>query len=368
MSNFLTLNSVSKLIKALGTTNTFLVEGQPGIGKSAILKQLNLPQFRLDCARLQDSADVLFPFVDTENQSIKFKLVGMLSGLMKHIEKGEPVAIMVDELGKAPRIAMNALITLFVDRYIDEYSLPEGSVVFATTNLATDGVGDNIPSHVYNRLTAIKCKGPSYEDWMHHAMQHEIDPILITWAHEYPYAFDTYADKTVTISSEENEFNFNPRHGDRAKHFCSPRSLFAASPIVKGREAFTNTEFEAALAGTVGAAAAASIVTFTNYSDQIPSIKEVIEKGSKLKPLEGIHSVMGAVLYASKSTRENVNKIVAYLDRCESAEPVTLYAQFLIRQPTTSQLVVNKRLQEIITDFCNSGYYEMQGLSAAPKV
>lgn len=368
MSDFLSLNSVSKLIKTLGTANTFLVEGQPGIGKSAILKQLDLPQFRLDCARLQDSADILFPFVDTENQSIKFKLVGMLSGLMKHIEKGEPVAIMVDELGKAPRIAMNALITLFVDRYIDEYQLPQGSIVFATTNLATDGVGDNIPSHVYNRLTAIKCKGPSYEDWMYHAMENNIDPVLIAWAHDNPYAFDTYADKTTAIKSEENQYNFNPRHAERSKHFCSPRSLFAASSIVKSRESFTNVEFEVALAGTIGAAAAASIVTFTNYADEIPPIKDVIEKGSKLKPLAGIHSVMGAVLYASKSTKENVDSIVAYLDRCDSQEPVTLYAQFLLRQPTTASLVFNKRLQQIITEFCNSSLYVIEGRPQAPKV
>ena len=59
------LNQAASLIRNIGTTNTVLLEGQPGVGKSAVLKMLatELPDYMpcyIDCANL-DLGDLGMP-------------------------------------------------------------------------------------------------------------------------------------------------------------------------------------------------------------------------------------------------------------------------------------------------------------------
>jgi hypothetical protein len=58
------------------------------------------------------------------------------------------------------------LLPVILERRLGDVPLPEGSIVFATTNLSTDGVGDNIPPHAYNRMTVCDFANPSVDDWI----------------------------------------------------------------------------------------------------------------------------------------------------------------------------------------------------------
>jgi hypothetical protein len=353
-TQFLHLSSVAKQIELLGKTNTFLVEGQPGIGKSAILHGLDgskYKKFRLDCARIQDSADVLFPFVDIDEKTVKFVIVGMLAGLMDAIKAGEPVALMLDELGKAPRVAMNALITLLVDRYIDQYALPEGSLVFATTNLSTDGVGDNIPAHIYNRMTTVKCCGPTVKEWMMYAARKNISPALIAWANNTHEAFDTYAMGTRTnsgIPAEDNKYIFRPTDSQLSKFFCSPRSLEMASSIVESRSHLTEEEFSAALAGTVGTAAAASIQTYITFADTLPPFEEVVNNPTTTRVPTGVPALVSAIILATRLTPENGDALITYVGRFDTDEPKALFTSMMGYDPyKNGWLAKNKKFAEM---------------------
>lgn len=348
MNQFLSLKSVAKLTNLLGATNTFLIEGQPGIGKSAILAGLPNKKFRIDAARMTDSADLLFPFADMEEKSLRFMLVGTLAELKDELDAGRPVTIMIDEMGKAPRILMNALSTLLVDRYIDQYHLPKGSIVFATTNLATDGVGDNIPNHLYNRMTTIKCMGPSHDDWMLYAQEKGLNPVLIAWAHENPSAFDTYASPRTGVDPKDNIFSYNPMRTDTSKHFCSPRSLEMASTLLDARTELAPEEFSAALAGTIGAGAGASLQTFVNFADSLPRIKDILANPETCRVPTGVASLVSAAILATRIDKDNHDALLTYIMRFETDEPKALFGQLAVRKPgAIGYLATSRKYQEM---------------------
>ena len=62
---------------------------------------------------------------------------------------------MVDEYGKANPAVKNAMLRLMLERKIGSYTLHPDSLVFATTNLGAEGVGDLLPPHARNRMTVI---------------------------------------------------------------------------------------------------------------------------------------------------------------------------------------------------------------------
>ena len=72
------LSQAATLIRNVGTTNTFILRGQPGVGKSAILKMLasEMPDYLpcyIDCANL-DLGDLGMPVIDRETMVTNYML------------------------------------------------------------------------------------------------------------------------------------------------------------------------------------------------------------------------------------------------------------------------------------------------------
>jgi len=226
------LKQASTLIRNVGTTNTILLRGQPGVGKSSILATLgkDLPDYQvcyIDCANL-DLGDLAMPVIDRENMTTSYA-PNVRFGVGKN--QTRPVVLMLDELGKASRPVMNMLLPTILEHRVGDVPLPTGSIVFATTNLDTDGVGDNIPAHAYNRMTVTNLANPSPDQWIEWASDNEITPEVMAFAKQYPQVFECYTDLDAKA---KNPYIFNPMTGN-VKAYCSPRSLEKASNIIKMR-------------------------------------------------------------------------------------------------------------------------------------
>jgi MoxR-like ATPase len=66
------------------------------------------------------------------------------------------IILMIDEFGKSNPAVKLALLRMMLERKIGSYTLHPESIVFATTNLGGEGVGDLLPAHACNRLTVIE--------------------------------------------------------------------------------------------------------------------------------------------------------------------------------------------------------------------
>lgn len=323
-----TLAQAALLIRTVGTTNTIILRGQPGIGKSAILKMLSreLPDYLpcyIDCANL-DLGDLGMPVIDRESMVTNYAPNARFG-----VGRGQnrPVLMMLDELGKAPRPVMNMLLPVILEHRIGDVPLPTGSIVFATTNLDTDGVGDNIPSHAYNRMTEAIIANPTADEWLQWADDNDIAPEVKAFAKQNPEVFHCYTDLKP---SDKNPYIFNPLTGN-TRTFCSLRSMEKASNIVKMRHVLGDA-FLPALVGTIGESAAQLMVALANLADSLPLYENIVKDPHKTKvPKEDAVGAMFilAFMLAGRVTEDDLDAVMVYAERMPSFEAYSLFVSSL---------------------------------------
>lgn len=320
----ITLKQATTLVQTVGTTNTVLLRGQPGVGKSSILRTLEkrLPDYQMcyiDVANL-DLGDLAMPVIDRENMTTSYA-PNVRFGVGRNQHK--PVCLMLDELGKASRPVMNMLLPTILEHRIGDVSLPTGSIVFATTNLDTDGVGDNIPAHAYNRMTVVPIANPTPEEWFEWASDNDVSPEVMAFVKQYPQVMDCYDDME---DGAKNPYIFNPLTGN-IKAFCSPRSLAAASNLIKQREVLGEALLPA-LMGTIGEAAARDMEALVNLSDSLPSFEAIVTNPTttKIPYSVGALFIMSFML-AGRVNEDTLPAVMTYTDRMAQthAEPHALF-------------------------------------------
>ena len=264
----LTLSQCAQAIQAFGTTNTFLLTAEPGVGKSSVRTMLeksmgdDYDYIYVDCPTF-DTPDVGMALPDHEAQTLKF----FVNDLFKLTGKGakRPKIIMLDELAKCRGPLLLVFTRLILEKVLAGIPLPEGSRVFATSNNSSDGVGDNFAAHLVNRLTKLSVAKSTFDEWQVWAIDDGIDADVITWASENANVFDSYTDGTTERDwtqkqKEVRPFIFNP--STPGVPFVSPRSLAKCSEFVRQRHTMSKDMFIALLAGTVGEGAARSMSGF----------------------------------------------------------------------------------------------------------
>lgn len=317
-----TLNQAATLIRTIGGTNTILLQGQPGVGKSAILGMLarEMPDYLpcyVDVANL-DLGDLGMPVIDREAMTTSYA-PNVRFGIGKGQNK--PVLLMLDELGKASRPVLNMLLPVILEHRLGDVKLPTGSIVFGTTNLATDGVGDNIPAHAFNRMTVMDVSNPAVDDWLGWAANNNVAPEVMAFARDYPQVFERY---DLIDAKENNPYIFNPLQGN-TKAFCSPRSLEKASNIVKQRDVLGDSLL-AALCGTVGEAAARDLEANVMLADSMPRFAAILADPVKCKLPDGAGAYfLMAFSLAARASADNLDAIMKYINRFESFEASTLF-------------------------------------------
>ena len=317
------LDQCANMIMTAGPAQTILIRGEPGCGKSSLLKRLaaQLPDYAvsyIDVANL-DLGDIAMPVVDKE-EMVTHYAPNARFGVTAHSTK--PVLVMLDELGKGSRAVLNMLLPLILEHRIGDIPLPTGSIVFATTNLDTDGVNDNIPAHAYNRMTVVRVAKPSAEQWINWAADNGVSPEVMAFAKQFPQVFDSYTDLS---KHDTNPYIFNPLAG-QIKAFTSPRSLAATSVFVANRNTLGDALMPA-LAGTVGEAAARDMDAILSLADKLPSFEAIVKAPDTTKIPDNSPAAMFvlAFMLAGRVESDTLDAVMQYVSRWESFEASTLF-------------------------------------------
>jgi hypothetical protein len=273
MTTQINLNQAAHLVATCGTDTTFIFQGEPGIGKSAMLKviaeQTNLTPRYVDCTLL-DLGDIQMPKVYDDH--VSFVPNSLFTATADQTQPAQPLVIMLDEIGKAMRPVQNALLTLLLEHRIGTHKLPEGSIVFGTTNLTTDGVGDQLQAHARNRVAFLKVQKPNAQEWRDWAAANDIDPAVTAWVQEYPHCLASYTDDPE--NTKDNPYIYHPQIPRAA--FVTPRSLEKASNITRQRANLPENTLIAALSGTIGESAARDMSAFLQIGDSLPKWGDIM--------------------------------------------------------------------------------------------
>ena len=307
-----TLAQAAKLILAT-PQNRYLLQGEPGIGKSSLLKTLAaaLPNHEtayIDVPNM-DLGDIAMPVVNHETKTTAY-----YPNARFKVHLGKPVVTMLDEFTKGAEPIKNMLHPLLevANPRLGDVSVHPESIVFLTGNLGSDGVGDSLKAHSRNRIIPLTVQKPSAEEWINWALNNGIAAEVIAWVQQFPHALASYTDDSQT----DNPYIYNPKKMQTA--FVSPRSLERVSAIVNVRDQLDTDSLIAAMTGAVGEAAARDMQAYIEFADQLPTWDSVIADPKTAKVPEGAGAcaimVFGAIAKVEKST---MTKFMEYLERFE---------------------------------------------------
>lgn len=313
----LNLDQCADLIVASGSSVTYLLSGHMGIGKSALLTALgsrlptHLPVY-FDCTT-KDLGDITLPRIADATAEAAFVSYATNEELGAH--HSGPIVLMVDELGKANPSVKNALTRLLYERKIGSYTLHPDSIVFATTNLGAEGVGDMLMPHQWNRITGITVRKPSHMEWLEWGISNGVDHTLLGWVRDTPQLFQTFEE---VKDPENNPYIFHPRDPSR-KAFVTPRSLEKASTIIKNSKGLDDQTLTAALMGTIGARGAMDLMAFVHMSNELPSHESVKTDPANAKVPKSAAAVCMTVFRALATLEEDwIDNWMIYLNRLDA--------------------------------------------------
>ena len=310
-----TLQEAKESILAFGKNVPIFLCGEPGIGKTAmgqeIATELGYEYAPIDCATLE-LGDLGTPVQDREAGCTEF-----LPNARFGIHKGKDVVMLLDEISKSPRPVMNMLMPTFNDGRLYDKMLSDNSIVFATGNMTTDGVGDNMPPHFISRIDYLFVRKPNAEQWLEWARNNDINPTLMAWVYKNPHCLQSYTDFSTTeidLKSPPNPYIYFPQLPKRS--FVAPRSLARASHVLDARDVLSERVIHANLAGVLGESAAADLQAYSSVEKDLEDWKVIEKDPMNARVPENPIAVCIAVNQAMQyATKENLTAVVKYVKR-----------------------------------------------------
>lgn len=349
------LREFTKAIGTVGQSVTIIGQGEPGIGKSAGLKVLQkmFPEYEIayiDCTLL-DLGDFALPYTveiaDELTGDNKFKVTKFAPNARFKFHSGKPVIIMLDEIGKAMKAVKNVLLTLMLEHRIGDSYLPVGpngekSIVFGTTNLLTDGVGDMLEAHARNRVALVTVRKPDADEWIEWAIANNIAPEVIAWVKQFPHALASYTDP----SQKENPYIFNPTRAGMGA-VVTPRSLEKASHIAKQRDKLGDALTISLLTGTIGESASRDMQAFFTVVDKLPTWDSILASPTVAKlPDDAVARCILVFSAITRVERDTLSKWMQYVQRMDK-EWQALFATSVMKSPQKQSFcVMNKEFKD----------------------
>lgn len=327
---------VADLIEEVGTERTVLVQGENGIGKTSVWHDLRRrPKFAnyhcpkpVDCAKL-DLGDHSVP-IPIEKLGIVRNLPNEHYGVNENNQRGvngaRPVLCMLDELAKAPKHIQASLAPWFFDKRIGSYEAPEGSIIFGTTNLAVEALGDFMPAHTRNRLIIVTMRKPTKDEWVQQfAIPQHLSAEIIAYTEHNPQVFASFLDyedggaMAGKDLASDNPYIYNPRNQSQSG-YVTPRSLHAASDLIKKSAKLAPHVISSALAGTIGYSAAKDLEAYVTFGRQLPTMERIFQDPKQCPVPESSTAQIVLVfkLVVGARTRDEAEKICIYVKRMRS--------------------------------------------------
>ena len=354
----LSIDETKNLIRLTGHEITTIVISEPGVGKSSILKMLEEEMgtdeydfIYVDCP-VKDMMDIAASIPNHNTKALEY----YVSSLFK-LGNGKKKVIMLDEFMKAPKLLQVIFTRLMLERTVGDIPLPDGSYVFGTSNNVSDGVGDAMLDHAGNRVCKIEMRKATADEY--NVWGSKVDPKtelprvarpLRAWAAMNPKAFASYLDG----DQEDNPYIFHPTK--RGKQFVSPRSLTKASVFVYRKDELGENALTAALAGTVGEAAAKSIAAFVALESRLIRTADVIRDPSGVKVPDDVSALVMMMLEAvdTLKAQDDLDKYMKFVNRIPQAEVQAVFFTLMMR--TKPKLA---RYNQEITKWAVDNHYIM---------
>jgi hypothetical protein len=331
------INEAARLIELTGETVTYVIQSSPGQGKTSILKLLaerNGDKWRspkhkypddkreyvyIDGGTLREN-DLTMYMPDRETKTMEQYPTALIN-----FNDPRPKVIMIDEMLKLPKLLKPLITRLILERYLGDKPLPDGSIVFGTSNYVSDGVNDTIEAHVGNRLGLLNMRGPTVKQWVAWASDNGVSALTRAWCSLNASAFASY--KTEDVSG--NPYVFNPRSTNVS--FVSPRSLEKNDAVVKTWQMLGLDVAKAAMCGIVGQAAAESMAAFLNMESDLVKPSDIFKDPEAVRIPEKPAALFMTMfnLVDAITTNDEMTSAMQFVQRATTKELQSIFVSMI---------------------------------------
>lgn len=327
---------------------TPVIVSEPGVGKTSILKLIaesngdkwrragdNYESDKFDYIYVDCPSKDFMDIAGTIPNHVEKSLEQYVGALFK-LDSPKPKVIMLDEVFKVPKL-MGVLFTrLQLERMVGDRPLPVGSIVFATSNNSSDGVGDSMQAHQGNRVCIMRMEKPDARRWIKWAGDNGISSTIRAFVAMNPRVLNSYMDG----GQENNEFIFNPTKPTQTVSFISPRSLAKCNRIVKNRNAWGKAAADVALAGTIGLSGAKLMSVFIDMESQVMPTKDIIADPMGVTVPEDVAALCMVMINAVDDihTQDDLSKFMQFVQRMKQDELQSLFFTMLLDNKRTTKL------------------------------
>ena len=361
MSNdmkFLTHQGCIEAILAAGSNLTTIILGEPGIGKTSMQKTIasilttHQPIY-LDMANM-DHGDLLMRVPNHDSKTVEEYI-----GQVLCMNDPRPKLIDMDEIGKMPKIIQPTVTRMMLEHSVGDRKLPKGSVIWGTSNMTTDGLGDFIPAHTGNRIMVLHLGKPDADQTNVIYSNLGVSSITRAWIAMNRRVCASY----LTCDKDElatNPFIFNPTK--KQLSFCSMRSMHKNDTVVvKKIDRLKPHVAEAMMSGIIGSAAAHSMMTFMTMAKDVVPIKDVFDNPTTVHIPEKDAALFLMCFNAldELQTQDELSAFITYLDRKQSSMFEALFYTMALSNRKTMKLAQSN--PKILKWMKIAGNYQMLG-------
>lgn len=287
------------IILSLNAKLPIFLQGSPGLGKSAIVKEvaennkLELIDLRLSQCDITD----LNGLPKFENGKASFQPFDIFPLESTVIPKGKNGWLLfLDELNAASPAVQVASYKLILDRMVGSQRLNKKVFIVCAGNRITDNaVVNDLSTALKSRLITINIE-PNFDSWLAWAGKNDIDSRIISFLLHKPTML----------------FNFDPNKEEDT--FACPRTWEMCSKIIKSIKDLN--KYNELLKGIVGNVAGEEFIVFTKYHHLLPNITDIFNGTAVPKRDEDI----GVIYQTLGEVIANISKITMdsqFVNVCE---------------------------------------------------
>ena len=329
-----TINELRKTIPLIGSELTPIILSEPGCGKTSLLSMIaedlgdGYDYIYVDCP-VKDMSDVGMTIPNHANRQLEY----YVSSLFK-LDSPKPKVILLDEFMKSPKLLQVIFTRLMLERMVGDVPLPSGSIVFGTSNNASDGVGDTMLAHAGNRVCIMEMSKPSPNEWLEWASANGVSRIVRAFVALFPRTLASYRDG----NQDDNPYVFNPKK--TVLSFCSPRSLAKCDVIVKNRDVLGENATMVALAGTIGLAGAGDMSAFLSLEKTLVDVKDIIKSPDSIKVPDEVSAQLMIMFQAVDvlETQDELTKFMVFVNKIPSSEVQAVFFTMMMRNTKAMKL------------------------------
>ena len=279
----------------------FLVNGQPGQGKTDIIEQCAM-ELGYDLVKTHPVVDEPidykgFPFPYTDSNNVPRAAFIPFAHLEKLISADKPLVAFADDLGHAPKAVQAAYMQLLLNRAINDKPISDHVRFVAATNRKEDKAGvQGFLEPLKDRFVAILELISSLEDWVAWAVRQKLPFEVISYVRYMPAVLNEWEPRP--------DFSRTP----------TPRGIYGVARMLQA--GMPDDLRLKLISGAIGRSRAAEFVSFLNIYEELPNPEDVIANPMKHElPKKPGHKYALCGALAARAKKENLDSIIKFADR-----------------------------------------------------